>query len=62
MESYFNSTLLNNRQRELSHIENISANYIRKTDFIRQNHAYVVDKMPNNYLYLGFLQKDTSKL
>lgn len=57
MESYFNSTLLNNRQRELSHIENISANYIRKTDFIRQNHAYVVDKMPSNYLYLGFLQK-----
>jgi tetratricopeptide (TPR) repeat protein len=57
MEKYFGSPVINDEQKVLKHVEEASSSYIRKSDFIRQDHAYVVDKMPGNYLYLGFLQK-----
>lgn len=57
MEKYFGSLIINDEQNILNNIEEASSNYIRKSDFIRQNRTYVVDKMPGNYLYLGFLQR-----
>lgn len=57
LQKYFCSPIIDNEQKFLNYMEKASSNYIRKSDFIRQDHAYVVDKMPGNYLYLGFLQR-----
>mgnify|MGYP002837050773 CR=1 FL=1 len=31
--------------------------YIRRTSYLRDNYDYIVDKMPENFLYTGLLQK-----
>ena len=31
--------------------------YLRRTSYLRDGHDYIVDKMPENFLYLGIIQK-----
>ncbi len=31
--------------------------YLRRTSYLKDNHNYIVDKMPENFLYLGIIQK-----
>ncbi len=40
---------------DLSH--KFISKYLRRTSYLRGAHEYVVDKMPENFLYLGFIQK-----
>jgi tetratricopeptide (TPR) repeat protein len=38
-------------------IKNFRETYISRTNFLRGNYEYLVDKMPENFLYLGYLLK-----
>ena len=38
-------------------IDNFVNTYLSRTDFIRQNYDYIVDKLPENFLYIGYLLK-----
>ena len=40
---------------ELSH--KFISKYIRRTSYLRGNYEYIVDKMPENFLYIGLIQK-----
>ena len=40
---------------DLSH--RFISKYIRRTSYLRGDYKYIVDKMPENFLYLGFIQK-----
>ena len=40
---------------ELNH--RFISKYLRRTSYLRDGHDYIVDKMPENFLYLGIIQK-----
>ena len=46
-----------NDQNTERFIENFRKTYLRRTDFLRGKHKNIVDKLPDNFLYLGFLFK-----
>lgn len=61
IEKYLSSSELSSGRELENLIEKVSTNYLQKTDFIRQNYPYVVDKMPANFNYIGFMHKIFSK-
>ena len=38
-------------------IDNFTKIYLSRTGFIRQNYDYIIDKLPENFLYIGYLLK-----
>lgn len=47
----------NEFSKALSHSSEFAAVYREATDYLRHDQKWLVDKMPNNYLYLGLLAK-----
>lgn len=57
MENYILKKNIDKEEDMFTNINEISKRYTNRTNFIKQNYQFVIDKLPGNYLYLGFLQK-----
>jgi len=50
-------SLESNKEQRKINLEKFGEKYIENTDAIKSNHLKIVDKMPSNFSYLGFIQK-----
>ena len=46
-----------NKENTSTFIDRFNETYIRRTDFLRGEYFKIVDKLPDNFLYIGFLIK-----